>query len=475
VSLPRRLDILSGFVPELMLDMAKVYPFRALRYNREKIGDLAAVLTQPYDKITPEMQERYYARSPYNFVRVILGKKFPEDTETDNVYTRAREELQRWVREGVLVADRAPAIYAYFQTYRVPPDGPVKMRKGFLALGQLEDFERGVIFPHERTLRGPKEDRLQLLRATRAQLEPIFMLYDDPEFEIHALLDRCTSGPPEVDVTDEYGVEHRLWPLYAPDVIEEIQRLMAPRQLVIADGHHRYETALIYRDERRAQAGRGDDQAPYERMLMAFFNWRDEGMTILPTHRLIVGLEAWDPKRFFDFIAHHFEVTRLPFGDPSAEALASLRARLAEEGQRRMTFGVMLAGSPAFHLLALRPTAATERALEVLTPQERTLETAVLHRLLIEGGLGMSEEDIQAGRHIVYVREFEEGARAVWQGRAQLGFFLNPTRVERVYTLALSGRLMPQKSTDFYPKLLSGLVLYPLEELGSGGEANLSR
>ncbi len=462
--------MLKEFVSELMLDMVKVYPFRALRYNREKIGDLAAVLTQPYDKITPEMQERYYARSPYNFVRLILGKRFPEDTETNNVYTRAREELGRWVREGILVADRVPAIYAYFQKYRVPPDGPVKTRKGFLALGQLEDFERGIIFPHERTLSGPKEDRLRLLRATRAHLEPIFMLYDDPAFEIHALLDRCTGGPPEVDVVDENGVEHQLWPLYAPDVIEAIQQLMAPRQLVIADGHHRYETALVYRDERRAEAGRVDDQAPYERMLMAFFNWRDEGMTILPTHRLIVGLEAFDSKRFFDFIESHFDVTHLPLGDLSAEALASLRARLAEEGQRRMTFGLMLAGSPAFHLLTLRPTEATERALERLTPQERTLETAVLHRLLIERGLGMSEEDIQAERYIVYIREFEEGARAVWQGRAQLGFFLNPTRVEQVYALALSGRLMPQKSTDFYPKLLSGLVLYPLEELGSREE-----
>jgi len=445
--------------------MAKIYPFRGWRYNREKVGDLAAVVTQPYDKITPTMQERYYERSPYNFVRLILGKRFPEGTEANNVYTRAREELLQWVRAGILIEDRAPAIYVYVQRYRVPPDGPVKMRKGFLALGQLEDFGRGVVFPHERTLRGPKEDRLRLLRTVRAHLEPIFMLYDDPTFEIHAVLDRYIAEPPEVEVTDEYGVAHRLWPVYAREAIEAIQRLMAPRPLVIADGHHRYETALIYRDEQRARAGRVDEQQPYERMLMAMFNLRDEGLTILPTHRLISGVEAFDPGRFLDFVARHFEVTGLLLEDFSAEALARVRARLAEEGKWRITFGLMLAGSATFYLLGFRPTTETEAYCEGMTPLERTLDTAVLHRVLIERGLGMSEEAIQSERHIAYVREFEEGVRAVWEGRAQLGFFLNPTRVEQVYEMALSGRLMPQKSTDFYPKLLSGLVFYPLERL----------
>lgn len=447
--------------------MAKIYPFRGWRYNRGKVGDLAAVVTQPYDKITLAMQERYYERSPYNFVRLILGKRFPEDTEANNVYTRAREELLRWVREGILVEDRAPAIYVYVQRYRVPLDGSVRVRKGFLALGQLEDFGRGVIFPHERTLRGPKEDRLRLLRAVRAHLEPIFMLYDDPVFEVQAVLDQYIAEPPEIEVTDEYGVEHRLWPVYAHGAIEAVQHLMAPRPLVIADGHHRYETALIYRDEQRARAGRVDEQQPYERMLMAFFNLRDEGLAILPTHRLIFDVEAFDPGKFLDFVVRHFEVTRVPLEDFSAEALARVRARLAEEGKRRITFGLMLAGSAAFYLLGFRPTAETEAYYEGMTSLERTLDTAVLHRVLIERGLGVSEEAIQSERYIVYVREFEEGVRAVWEGRAQLGFFLNPTRVDQVYEMALSGRLMPQKSTDFYPKLLSGLVLYPLERFAS--------
>jgi len=445
--------------------MAKLYPFRGWRYNKEKVGDLAAVVTQPYDKITPAMQARYYERSPYNFVRLILGKSSPEDTEANNVYTRAREDLLRWVREGIFVEDRAPAIYVYAQRYRVPPEGLVKVRRGFVALGQLEDFGRGVIFPHERTLRGPKEDRLRLLRTVRAHLEPIFMLYDDPAFEVQAVLDQYTAEPPEVEVTDEYGVEHWLWPVYAPEAIEAIQRLMAPRPLVIADGHHRYETALIYRDEQRARAGSVSESYPYERMLMAFFNLRDEGLTILPTHRLIFGIEAFDPKRFFDFVARHFDVVSLPLGDGSPEMLAHVRARLAEEGKRRLTFGLMLAGSAVFHLLGFRPTAETEAQCEGMTPLERTLDTAVLHRVLIEHGLGVSEEAIQGERHIIYVREFEEGVRAVREGRVQLGFFLNPTRVEHVYAMALSGRLMPQKSTDFYPKLLSGLVFYSLEKL----------
>jgi uncharacterized protein (DUF1015 family) len=447
--------------------MARIYPFRGWRYNREKVGDLARVVTQPYDKITPAMQERYYEQSPYNFVRLILGKTFPEDTESNNVYTRAREELLRWIREGVLIADRAPAIYAYVQRYRVPSGESVKVRRGFVALGQLEDFGRGVVFPHERTLRGPKEDRLRLLRAVRAHLEPIFMLYDDPAAEVQAVVDRYIVGPPEIAVTDEYDVEHRLWPVYAPEAIEAIQRLMAPRPLVIADGHHRYETALVYRDEQRARAGRVDERRPYERMLMAFFNLRDEGVTILPTHRLILDLPAFDPTRFLDFAARHFEVTRVPLKDVSAETLARLRARLAEEGKRRLTVGAMFAGSAAFHLLGFRPTAETEACCGGWTPLERTLDTVVVHRVLIERGLGLSEEAIQAGRHVAYIREFEQGVRAVRDGRAQLGLFLNPTRVEQVYEMALSGRLMPQKSTDFYPKLLSGLVISMLEEPAS--------
>ncbi|MCS7158712.1 MAG: DUF1015 domain-containing protein, partial [Blastocatellia bacterium] len=423
--------------------MAKIYPFRGWRYNREKVGDLAAVVTQPYDKITPAMQKRYYGQSPYNFVRLILGERSPEDTEANNVYTRAREELLRWMRDGVLVEDRAPAIYVYVQRYRVPLEGSVKVRKGFLALGQLEDFGRGIIFPHERTLRGPKEDRLRLLRTVRAHLEPIFMLYDDPAFEVQAILDRYMAESPEVEVADEYGVEHRLWPIYDPEAIVAVQQLMAPRSLVIADGHHRYETALIYRDEQRAHTGRVDEQQPHERMLMAFFNLRDEGLMILPTHRLIVGVEAFDPGRFLDFVARHFEVTELPLRDLSTETLAHVRARLAEEGKRRITFGLLLAGRATFYLLGFRPTTETEAHCEGLTPLERTLDTAVLHRVLIEHGLGVSEEAIQSEQHIVYVREFEEGARAVWEGHAQLGFFLNPTRVEQVYEMALSGRLMP--------------------------------
>lgn len=293
------------------------------------------------------------------------------------------------------------------------------------------------------------------------------MLYDDPVFEVQAVLDQYIAEPPEIEVTDEYGVEHRLWPVYAHGAIEAVQHLMAPRPLVIADGHHRYETALIYRDEQRARAGRVDEQQPYERMLMAFFNLRDEGLAILPTHRLIFDVEAFDPGKFLDFVVRHFEVTRVPLEDFSAEALARVRARLAEEGKRRITFGLMLAGSAAFYLLGFRPTAETEAYYEGMTSLERTLDTAVLHRVLIERGLGVSEEAIQSERYIVYVREFEEGVRAVWEGRAQLGFFLNPTRVDQVYEMALSGRLMPQKSTDFYPKLLSGLVLYPLERFAS--------
>lgn len=442
--------------------MAVVFPFRAWRYDPQKVGSLADVLTQPYDKITPEMQERYYAH-PFNLVRLILGKSFPDDDERHNVYTRAAEVFHQWLTQGIFIQETQPAFYVYYQRYRLPDIG-AQVRKGFVGLGQLEDYGSGIVFPHEQTLTGPKLDRLKLLRATRAHFESLFMLYLEPERRIDALLDEQTTREPIISVRDEYGVEHLVWPMTDKALIAELQRLMADRCLIIADGHHRYETALVYRNERRAEAGEVDLSQPYERTVMTFFNANGEGLTILPTHRVLKSTYPFDLSQFLALIQDHFEIERYGFSGAAhkLEAARSLRNQMQRHGKARPTFGLYAPHQDAFYRLTLRDRPATLALMNGLSPRQRSLDVTVLHTVILEHGLGLSAEIIARDEPILYVREFEAGVRLVDEGQGAACFFLNPTRIEQVCDLALQGEMLPQKSTDFYPKLLSGLTIYRL-------------
>jgi uncharacterized protein (DUF1015 family) len=266
--------------------MAIISPFQAWRYALER-APLAQVVTQPYDKITPEMQKRYYEASPFNLVRIILGQRNPADGQLDNVYIRASANFSNWRRTGVLRQDTQPSLYRYAQKFTVPDSKMTAERQGYIALGQLENYSAGIVFPHESTHSGPKADRLELLRATHAHFEQIFMLYADSG-EIEAQLHSATA--PDIEVTDEYGVLHRVWQTSDPAAVAALQAQMRDQKLIIADGHHRYETALAYRDERRAAAG-NSATAPYDSMMMTFFNMNSPGLVILPTHRVVHGLE----------------------------------------------------------------------------------------------------------------------------------------------------------------------------------------
>src|SRR5271166_1538620 len=273
--------------------MADILPFRALRYNLNKVaaGD---VLTQPYDKINPAMQERYYKVSPYNLVRVILGKSEAGDSETENVYSRAAASLKQWQGEGVLEQDAEPSIYVYSQTFTVPgdPSGAEIERRGFIALGRVDDYDNKVVFRHEQTLSKPKADRLNLVRATDAHCELIFMVYDDPADEVGKVL--AQEGPPTLEMRDEYGVVHRMWKVSDPATVAAAKAKIADKKLIIADGHHRYETALNFRNEMRAKNGSADTEASYERVMIAFVNIDAPGLVILPTHRVVFGLENFN-------------------------------------------------------------------------------------------------------------------------------------------------------------------------------------
>src|SRR3989440_4194921 len=261
--------------------MAQVYPFRAFRYNPAR-ARFERVLTQPYDKISPAMQEKYYTADPHNLIAVEKGRAYPGDTPQNNVYTRAAAAIEDWIRNQVVVRDPVPSFYAYKQEYTAPGTEEWRTRRGFIGAGKLEEYSARVVFRHEHTLSGPKADRLELLRRTKTHTGQLFMLYSDAQKRIDAILEEAeAAAAPATEMRDEYGVMHRLWVIAEPQRVAAIQKAMQDRKLVIADGHHRYETALNYRNERRVRAGKIDPEAPYARLMMTFINTKSEGLTIL--------------------------------------------------------------------------------------------------------------------------------------------------------------------------------------------------
>jgi uncharacterized protein (DUF1015 family) len=411
--------------------MAKIYPFRSLQYSLNKIP-IEKVVTQPYDKISKQMQEQYYAAHPNNIVRIVYGKAASSDSSTNNVYTRASAYLKEWREGGVLQQIAQPAFFVYYQRFTVPGTNDTRVRKGFVGLGQLEDYSNRVVFAHERTLTGPKKDRLELLRHTRTQFEQIFMLYEDPARRIDGIMDKVSVKTPDIQLKDEYGVEHTMWTVADGENIESMQSAMADKKLIIADGHHRYETALAYRDEMRGE--KGSDRIP-----MTYFNMDSPGLTVLPTHRVLANVSGFDPRVLFERAAEFF--------DTSVETGVTIEV---------FTDGRLwqLHLKPSVNLAALMPD---------LSEKQRTLDVVVLHRLLIEKCLGITEEAVKKESHITYVRERDAAIEAVREGKSQVAFLLNPTRLDQIRDIAYERNVLPQKSTDFYPKVLSGLTMYAME------------
>ncbi len=441
--------------------MAKIYPFKALRYDPAKVSP-AQVVTQPYDKISPAMQDRYYAASPYNLVRIILGKAEPGDDEKNNVYSRAAANLQHWREAEVLVRDAEPSIYLYTQNFKVPgdPAGIRLERRGFIAAGQLEEYDKKIVFRHEQTLSKPKADRLNLLRATQSHFGQIFMLYSDLADTVDATLRQ--DRPADVEVTDEYDVIHRMWKVSDAAIIARVQAAMGDKKLIIADGHHRYETALNYRNDMRQRSG-NNGNAPYERLMMTFVNMDSLGLVVLPTHRVVFGLEGFDVAAMNSKLSKYFDVEDL---DPLSD-VNYVMDQLREAGKVRSALLAVTANGVC--LLRSKPTQDSP-ALAGQSERQRGLDVVQLHKLVLEETLGMSEEDIRNQKHLKYVREAKDAAEEVRNG-ANVAFLMNPVRMEQVRDIAFGGEVLPQKSTDFFPKLLSGLTIYSLEDEARGTAA----
>jgi len=439
--------------------MAHIEPFRAWRYNPSRV-DLSQVVTQPYDKITPEMQSRYYDASPHNLVRIILGKPQPTDHSEENIYTRAAASFQDWRRQGILRQDREQSLYQYIQRFQPPGGGPELERRGFIALGKIEDYSAGIVHRHEQTLAKPKADRLQLLRATRAHFGQLFMLYSDAAGEIDTAL---SSASPDmeicIDIRDEYEVLHQVRRVSDPGLIEVVRSKMRDQKLIIADGHHRYETALNYRNGRRAMAGAiapSSELAAYDLVMMTFINMESPGLVVLPTHRVVHGLESFSPDALRDRARSYFSVEEV---DPSIDAPRAVGI-LREAGHA----GTALLGVTANRAFLFdTPRALASSLLQGLSLRQQSLDVVQLHKCLLEGVLGISEDAIRDQKNISYVRGAAEALAKVRDGSANVAFLMNPARMRQVRDIAFAGEVLPQKSTDFYPKLLSGLTIYALE------------
>ncbi len=445
--------------------MAIINPFQAWRYDTTKVR-LEDVVTQPYDKISPEMQDRYHSTSPNNLVRIILGKPEPGDNDSTNVYSRAASHFRAWRDQGILRSDSTPSIYAYQQQFKIPgdPAGVRHIRTGFIALGKLHDYSERVVHRHEQTLSKPKADRLNLLRATRAHFGQIFMLYRSSRDLVGSLV-----PPPTISMKDEYGVEHRVWRISDPKFIARLQHDMSDKKLIIADGHHRYETALAFRGEMRAagaaaaagaQGGSSESSAPWEFAMMTFVNMDSPGLVVLPTHRVVKGLEPFQLSELLAKAAQWFSVEDVTSRFHADQPIDLLEGDDAPHYAYTPT--LLAVSADRVHLLRAKPGVA-ESALPGVDTKERQLDVVQLHKLLLENALGMTEEDIRTQKHLAYIRDPREAVASVGSGGAQLAFLINPVRIEQVRDIAFSGGVMPQKSTDFYPKLLSGLTIYALD------------
>ena len=395
-----------------MPGMAEIQPFHGVLYNTDRVNP-ADVLTQPYDKITAEMRERYLRLSPYNLVQIELGKEQPGDSDSSNKYTRAHDLYRQWLKEGMLRKSAKPAFYWLKQTF----DG--KIRSGLIAAVKLHRWDEGVIMPHEHTLSKPKADRMSLLKTVGAQQGQIFMLHPDP-------IPQPKLGKPLYELVDDYNVTNTVYEIHDTAAI---QAAIAPQKLYIADGHHRYETSLAYRDEAGTEASRY--------VMATLVHMDDPGLVVLPTHRTVSNLTGFDRKAFAGKLAQNFEIK--PQSSVKAETIGMF------DGEK---------------YYSLRPKNDLKALFSGKPPLWDTLDVAILHVAILEALLGIDEKKLREEANVTYWREPEKAIAEVKAGKAQLAFFLKPTPVRDVKAISDAHSRMPQKSTDFYPKLLSGMVMY---------------
>jgi len=441
--------------------MAKILPFKGLRYNPEKIKDVSKVITPPYDIVSEEERDGYYQLHPNNIIRLILGKDFPGDNQSNNKYTRSAEFFDTWRKEEILIQEAEPAIYVYVQEFTL--SGKKYVRRGFISLVKLEDFQTGQIYPHEHTLAKPKEDRMNLMRACNANFSQVFTFFEDEESKVSNLLHKVSEGAsgtvlrPDVDFTDTFGVKNLLWVIKNSTIIEEISSQMKNRALFIADGHHRYETALFYRDMIKDNEGisKNNGNIPSDYVMMMCVPMEDPGLQILPTHRLARNIKDFDPEKIRKSLSEIFEIRDMG-SDCSAEILMQ---KLGEDAHKHKLAMYIGEGEKKFYILTLRDERLLDQILTGEYTEWRSIDTGILHGVIFDRILGIQAKNISKSESVKYVQGVEDSVASVNTGEYQIAFFLNATKIGQIRDIAVKRHKMPPKATYFYPKLMTGMVI----------------
>jgi uncharacterized protein (DUF1015 family) len=442
-----------------------VRPFRALHYNPLKVNPIGSCLAQPYDVISPAQQEEYYARHPFNVIHLILNRIEEGDGESRNRYTRARETLRQWREAEILRGTKRPSFWVYEQEFDLPGIGR-KGVKGFIGAVRLSDYAEKRVLPHEKVLKGPLEDRIRLTETTETQFEYIWSLYQDKAYVIDNILDDQEKSEPIVEwVEPGIGVRHRMWRLSDPDRCGIITRTLARQKIYIADGHHRYQTMLTIRDRMRRRHPEAGPDAPWEFIMMFLVNSEHEGLTILPTHRMLEDIQVDSLHRLGADILEHFHVKKYVFfnGNESDARRHWLRdLRNVENGEHKI--GAYIANTNGYYLLTLKDEEAYEELVHLdFSSAWKLLDVNILNTLVLEKILGITEDQLSQGKSISYTKDVEEALSKVRKGEIQVALILNGTHLSDVITIAENDERMPRKSTHFYPKPVSGLVFYPLD------------
>ncbi|MFA6001551.1 MAG: DUF1015 domain-containing protein [Thermoleophilia bacterium] len=434
---------------------SEVHAFRGLRYNPDVVPELSRVVAPPYDIISPSRQKYYHERHPYNAIRLDFGISLAGDDEENNRYTRASAQLQEWLQAEILLPEPKPSVYCLREEYK-SENGVIAARDGFIAMIRLTDFSQGRVLPHEETAPGPKADRLKLMESTEANLSPIFCIYSDPDGIISETLKPAYETSPDLQLVDDADTRHSLWIVSNDDACAGISQAFAEKTLYIADGHHRYETALAYRDARRAKDGPGPDQ-PYDYMMVYLSSMGEAGRSIFPIHRFVSGLTPETMQRLSSSLEEYFKIDEV--SGNGSDRQQNMIAMMKEQPADQNSFGLYLPATDSYHVLTARqprPMISAEKTAR--SAAYRSLDVAVLDRVILADILGVTPEGPNANAKVRFVERTDKALEETSQPGFQVAFFINPTSMQEITAVSEAGEKMPQKSTYFYPKPLTGMV-----------------
>lgn len=438
--------------------MAVVTPFRGILYNKEKIQDLKDVVTPPYDVISELERQKYCDRHPQNIIRLILSKGGPDDDAMNNRYTRAAAFFRSWLEKGILKQDPEPALYVTEMGFG--NEGEIRTRLGFIALVRLEDFEKGMILPHEKTFSATKADRLRLMEACSANFSPVFSLFSDPKEQVMGPLRSWTNDVrPDMDFKEITGYHHRLWRVKDGKLHSRIADELSSRHLFIADGHHRYETALNYRNIMAARLGGLEPNSGYNYVMMYLSSMQDPGMVMRPVHRLLCHIRPTAMDEFVKRAAAFFDVKTINVENYYSQELRSSFLAEIRSGADPAVMGAIVRGHKAFYVLRARKGVMDDMYDGKIPAPLRQLDVTVATRLVLQKTLGFEETDLDDETRILYTSRASKAFEAVNSGKCDIALILNPTKLAHMEEISRAGLVMPRKSTYFFPKVLSGLVM----------------